>query len=370
MRFGMFRIILQSLLFLGHLLFYWTLVNFFGVHSPRKRRTLKLVLGMLFLSLIPASLLASRYSNLWVTCFYTAAASWVGIIYIFVLASIVCWTLYGLAKLFHLRLNKKMLIEVLIGMAVMAILYGFINSGVIRTTRITLHLHDLPGEWKGRHAVWVSDTHLGPVRNKGFARQVATLIRNLRPDIVFIGGDFFDGESVDLDKIIEPFSHIPVPYGIYFITGNHEEFSDKTPYLQVVRKVGMRVLNNEMVKIMGLQIIGVNYRDTRRPEQYKEILQKIKINPLKPSILLRHSPLLLEIAKDQGISLQLSGHTHQGQVLLFRFITSQVYHGYDYGLKWFSDLQVFTSSGAGTWGPPLRIDTKPEIVFITFAGSD
>jgi len=370
MRFSLFRTILQSLLFLGHLLFYWTLVNFFGVHSPLRRRTLKIVLGVLFLSLIPASLLASRYSNLWVTCFYTAAASWVGIVYIFVLASIVCWTVYGLAKLFHLRLNKKILIEVLIGMAVMASLYGFINSGVIRTTRITLQLHDLPREWKGKHAVWVSDTHLGPVRKNGFAQHVATMIQNLRPDIVFIGGDFFDGESVDLDKIIEPFSHISVPYGIYFITGNHEEFSDNTPYLQAVRRVGMRVLNNEMVEIMGLQIIGVDYRDTRRPEQYKEILQKKKINPHKPSILLKHSPLLLEIAKDQGISLQLSGHTHQGQVFLLRFITSQVYHGYDYGLKWFSDLQVYTSSGAGTWGPPLRIDTKPEIVFITFAGYD
>ncbi len=366
MRFSLFRIILQSFLFLGHLLLYWTLVNFFSVDSPLRRLTLKIALGLLFLSLIPASFLASRYSNLYVRCFYTVAASWIGIVYLFVLASIVCWTLYGLAKCFHLLMNKKMLIEVLIGMAVTVSLYGFINSGVIRITRITLQLHDLPSQWKSKHAVWVSDTHLGPVRNNRFAQHIATMIQNLKPDIVFIGGDLFDGESVDLDRIIKPFSQISVPCGIYFITGNHEEFSDKTPFLQAIRRVGIRVLDNEMVEISGLQIIGVDYRDTRREEQFKEILQKIKIDRDKPSILLKHSPLHLQVAKDQGISLQLSGHTHHGQIFLLRFITSQVYHGYEYGLKWFSDLLVYTSSGAGTWGPPIRIDTKPEIVFITF----
>jgi len=92
----------------------------------------------------------------------------------------------------------------------------------------------------------------------------------------------------------------------------------------------------------------------------------MEIDPLKPSILLKHAPLNLRVAREQGISLQLSGHTHQGQVLLFRLITSKVYQGYDYGLKWFGDLLVYTSSGAGTWGPPMRIDTKPEIVVITF----
>jgi predicted MPP superfamily phosphohydrolase len=366
MRFGLFRTILQSFLFFGHLFLYFTVVKFFGVDSPWRRLILKITLGVLFLSLIPASFLASRYSNLWVRCFYTAAASWVGIIYLLVLACILCWILYALARLFHLPLDKKILIRVLIGMAVIVGLYGFINSGMIRVTRIAVQLHDLPNEWKGKHAVWVSDTHLGPVRNNGFAQHIATMIQNLQPDIVFIGGDLFDGEPVGLDKIIEPFSQISAPYGIYFITGNHEEFSDNTPYLQAVRRMGMRVLNNEMVEISGLQIIGVDYRDTRREDQFKEILQKIKINPHKPSILLKHAPLNLQVARDQGISLQLSGHTHHGQIFLLQFITSQVYHGYDYGLRWFSDLLVYTSSGAGTWGPPIRVDTKPEIVFITF----
>jgi uncharacterized protein len=191
------------------------------------------------------------------------------------------------------------------------------------------------------------------------------MVQNLHPDIVFIGGDLYDGQAVNLDKVIEPFSKISVPYGIYFIAGNHEEFYNNTPYLEAIRRAGIRVLYNEMIKLDGLQIIGVDYRDSRKEEPFRTILQKMGIDRHQPSILLKHVPLHLHVAKEQGISLQLSGHTHQGQVFLFRFITSKVYQGYDYGLKWFGDLIVYTSSGAGTWGPPMRLDTKPEIVVIT-----
>jgi hypothetical protein len=366
MRFVIFIIIVQSILFLGHWFLYKTLVHSFGVSSPAKLLALRLILGLLSVSLVLTSFLAFRYSNLLVRCLYTAAASWLGIFYLFVLASILCWVFYGLAKLFNFPLDKKILFEVLIAIALMVSLYGFINSGTIRVARIALQLPHLPGQWKGKTAVWVSDTHLGQIRNHGFAQHIATQIQRLHPDIFFIGGDLYDGQAVDLEKVIEPFSKISAPYGTYFITGNHEEFSDNTPYLKAVRRAGIRVLYNEMINLDGLQIIGVDYRDSRREEQFRTILQKMGIDPHKPSILLKHAPLHLQVAQEQGISLQLSGHTHQGQVLLFRFITSQVYQGYDYGLKWFGNLLVYTSSGAGTWGPPMRIDTKPEIVVITF----
>ncbi len=365
-RFVLFIAIVQSILFLGHLFLYRTLVRFFGLASPAMLLTLKVALGLLSVSLVLTSFLAFRYSNLLVRLLYTAAASWLGIFYLFILAAILSWILYGLAKLFHFPLDRKILIEILIGIALMASLYGFINGGVIRTTRMSLQLPGLPSQWKGKTAVWVSDTHLGQVRNYGFAQQIAAMVQNLHPDIVFIGGDLYDGEAVDLDKVIEPFSRISAPYGTYFITGNHEEFSDNSIYLQAVRHAGIRVLYNEKVDLDGLQIIGVDYRDSRNEEQFKTILQKMGIDRRKPSILLKHSPFDLEVAKEEGISLQLSGHTHQGQVFLFRMITSRVYHGYDYGLKWFGDLLVYTSSGAGTWGPPMRLDTKPEIVVIKF----
>ena len=365
MRFFLFISVVQSILFLGHWFFYRTLVCFLGRMGSQKLLTLRVAMGLLSVSLVLTSFLAFRYSNLPVRCLYTVAASWVGILYLFILASILSWILYALAKLFHIPLDRQVLIEVLIGIALAASLYGIINSGVTRITRLNLQIPGLPGQWKGKTAVWVSDTHLGQIRNFGFAGRIAGLVQSLHPDIVFIGGDLFDGVSVDPDRVIEPFSRLSTRYGTYFVTGNHEEFSDRTRYLRAIQRNGIRILNNEKVEIDGLQIIGVDYGDSRGEEQFRAILQKIGIDPSKPSILLKHTPFHLQVARDQGISLQLSGHTHQGQVFLFRFITHRVYQGYDYGLRWFGDLLVYTSSGAGTWGPPMRLDTKPEIVAIT-----
>jgi hypothetical protein len=366
MRFVLFVGIVQSILFLGHWFLYRTLVRFFGLANPSVLLTMRLGMALLSVSLVATSFLAFRYSNLLVRCLYTGAASWLGIFYFLILAAILAWILYGLGKLFHFPLDRKILIEILIGMAFVASLYGFINAAMLRITRINVQLPGLSSSWKGKTAIWVSDTHLGQVRNLGFAEKISAMVKDLHPDIIFVGGDLYDGEAVDVDKVIEPFSRLSAPYGTYFITGNHEEFYDNTHYLQAVRRAGMRVLYNEKVELDGLQIIGVDYRDTRGEEPFRSILKKIGIDRQKPSILLKHAPLHLQAARDHGITLQLSGHTHQGQVFLFRFITSRVYQGYDYGLKRFGDLLVYTSSGAGTWGPPVRVDTKPEIVVLTF----
>ena len=364
MRFLLFISIIQSILFLGHWLFYMTLVRFFGIADSTKLLLLKITLGLLSISLVLTSILAFRYSNLLVRCLYTGATFWLGILYLFILAAILCWIISGTANLFRFSLDRKILFEILISLALIASIYGFINGGLIRVTQISLKIPHLPDPWKGKTVVWVSDTHLGQVRGYGFSKKIAAQVKSLHPDIFFIGGDLYDGVAVDLDKVIEPFSRLSVPYGIYFITGNHEEFFDNTSYLEAVRRAGIRILNNEKVDLDGLQIIGVDYRDSIREEKFRSILKQMGIDPHKPSILLKHSPLRLNVAKEEGITLQLSGHTHQGQVFLFRFITSWIYHGYDYGLKRFSDLLIYTSSGAGTWGPPLRLDTKPEIVVI------
>jgi predicted MPP superfamily phosphohydrolase len=365
-RFILFLSIIQSILLLGHWFLYRTLLRFLGLENPSILLALRVAMALLSVSLVAMSFLAYRYSNFLVRLLYTGAASWVGLFYLLILAAILTWVLFGLARLFHVPVDRRLLIEVLIGMALATSVYGFINAGAIRLTRLSLQLPHLSSRWKGKTAVWVSDTHLGQVRNYGFAQKIATRVQNLHPDVVFIGGDLYDGEAANLDKAIEPFSRISTPYGTYFITGNHEEFSDNTKYLQAVRRAGIRVLYNERLDLDGLQIVGVDYRDTRREEDFKKILENMGVDRHKPSILLKHSPFHLKVAEEQGVWLQLSGHTHHGQVFLFRWITSRVYDGYDYGLKGFGNLLVYTSSGAGTWGPPMRVDTEPEIVVIKF----
>lgn len=367
MRFFLFVGTVQTILFLGHWLLYKTLISFFGMTHPVKLLALRIVLFVLSISLIASSFLSFRYSTFSVRSFYAASVSWLGIFYLLLLASALAWIIFGTMKLFHFSLDRRTLLIGLFACSLAACVYGFWNATAIRIKTVNLPLRHLPETWKDKTAVWISDIHLGQVRNHRFAQEISKRIQELRPDIVFIGGDLFDGgEAMDLNHMVEPLSKISSSYGSYFITGNHEEFYDSTPYLKAVRGAGIHVLNNEKVEIEGLQIIGVGFRASRNQEQFRVLLRRMKIDPEKPSLLLKHSPHDLKIASDEGISAQISGHTHQGQVFLFRFITSWVYQGYDYGLKRFGNLLIYTSSGVGTWGPPMRIDTDPEIVVIRF----
>src|SRR6202030_4782048 len=131
-----------------------------------------------------------------------------------------------------------------------------------RVTRVTIKLPNLPSAWRGRVAALVSDTHLGHVRNIGFMRRVVARLNQLRPDAVFIAGDMYDGTLVDARALAEPWRALSVPRGAFFITGNHEEFTNRAKYLDAVSKAGVRVLNNEKVDLAGLQLVGVHYRET------------------------------------------------------------------------------------------------------------
>jgi len=126
------------------------------------------------------------------------------------------------------------------------------------------------------------------------------------------------------------------------------------------------VLENKKIILDGLQIVGVHYRDSANEERFRSILRQVALDPKVASVLLVHNPNRLPAAAEAGISLQLSGHTHRGQFFPFTAIVSRVYGKYAYGLNRFGDLLVYTSCGAGTWGPPMRLGSNPEIVLIQF----
>jgi predicted MPP superfamily phosphohydrolase len=195
------------------------------------------------------------------------------------------------------------------------------------------------------------------------------VLARLRPDIVFIAGDLYDGTAADAHGLAEPWKGLAVPQGTFFVAGNHEEFSDHARYLDVVRSAGVRVLNNEKLEVDGLQVAGVHHRDSVQDQHFRTILRQAGLDRDRASILLTHAPDRLPIAEEAGISLQLSGHTHRGQFFPFTWLTSRIYGEFVYGLKRLGNLQVYTSSGAGTWGPPMRFGTTPEIVLICFEQS-
>lgn len=310
--------------------------------------------------------MAFRYSHVLVRLFYTIAAVWLGVLSFCFFAASSCWILYAVIRLFGLQLERRPLAGVLFGLAGFASFYGIINAARVRAKRITVKLPNLPEAWRGRLAALVTDTHLGHVRGRGFARCIVSSLRRLEPDVVFISGDLYDGTKADLDRLAAPWAELSAPLGAYFVTGNHEEFSDSAKYVEAIRRAGVQVLGNRSVTIDGLQIIGVHYRESTNAQRFRSVLQQAAVDRDRASILLTHSPNRLPVAENEGISLQLSGHTHGGQFFPFTWITSRIYGEYAYGLRRFGNLMVYTSSGAGTWGPPMRVGTHPEIVLIQF----
>jgi uncharacterized protein len=364
-----FIAMIQSVLFLTHYLLYktWTF-------SPAGSETpgafwIKLVLGFLSVSFVAASLLAFRYTNAALRAFYRAAAVWMGLVSFLFLAAVSSWIIFGVARLLGLNMNFHWTVELLFGAAAMAGFYGVFNASWTRITRTRVRLANLPAAWRGRRAALISDVHLGHVRNGSFLRRLVAKTLREEPDAIFVAGDLYDGTAIDAQRAAEPLNELVAPQGVYFVAGNHEQFGDDSKYLNAIAAAGVRVLSNEKVEVDGLQIIGVPYRNATQNGQLASVLHEIGLDRDRASILLTHAPDHPEIAEAAGVSLQLSGHTHLGQFLPWSWMARRIYRQFVYGLSRIGRMQIFTSSGAGTWGPPLRLGSNPEIVMLEFQQS-
>jgi hypothetical protein len=362
----MFVATVQLILFFGHFCVYETWRNFAAPADPALATLIRASLLVLSVTFVPASLLAFRFNNFLVRTFYTAASIWLGIFNFLFLASALYWIILAATTVLRLHLSPPIVGYSLFALAALISLYGFINAATTRVRRIHISLPRLPKSWIGRTAAFVSDTHLGHVRGYGFISRIVAMLRQLRPDIVFIAGDVFDGTKVEPNHLAAPWTSLTPPLGKFFVTGNHEEFSHSSQYVDALQRSGIRVLLNESVIVDSLQLIGVTYSTLAHPERFRSALQAAAAGSNGASVLLAHAPHSLSIAEEMGVSLQLSGHTHRGQTFPFTWFTSRIFGKFTYGLHQHGALRVYTSSGAGTWGPPMRVGTRPEIVLIRF----
>ncbi len=365
-RLTVFIAILQSVLFLTHFLLYETWTFSPSGIGIRPATWIRIMLAVLSVSFVAASLLAFRYSNAFVRGFYRVAAVWTGLLSFLFFAAAAAWVVFAISKLAGTTLNFHRMVQWLFGAAVVAGLYAVFNASWTRVTRATVKLTNLPEAWRGRTAALISDLHLGPVRNGSFLRRMVSKISREEPDAIFIAGDLYDGTAIDAQKAAEPLTRLKAPQGVYFVAGNHEQFGDDSKYIGAITAAGVRVLRNEKIEADGLQIIGVPYRSATRQGHLAAALRTIGLDRDRASILLTHAPDYPEVAEAAGISLQLSGHTHLGQFIPWSWIARRIYRQFVYGLSWIGKMQVFTSSGAGTWGPPLRLGSNPEIVLLKF----
>lgn len=364
-RLTVFIAFIQAIFFIAHLVLFMTWSFQLPPEATAEKSWVGPILAILSLSFVTASLLAFRYTNVFVRIYYRAAAVWTGLLSFLFLAALLAWIIFGVSALAGLRLPFHTIAEMCFAVGAALGLFGLFNASWTRITRARIRLENLPEAWRGRKAALISDVHLGHVRNGNFLRRMISKILEQEPDAVFIAGDLYDGTAIDAHRAAAPLAKLKAPGGVYFVAGNHEQFGDDSKYLNAVAAAGVRVLRNEKVDVDGLQIVGVPYNHATNAS-LASVLDRVGLDHRRASILLTHAPDHPEIAEAAGFSLQLSGHTHLGQFIPWSWFARRVYHQFVYGLSRIGKMQVFTSSGAGTWGPPLRLGSNPEIVVLQF----
>ncbi len=362
---------MQCLLLAAHWFLYRTWIDFWPAMTPTALLLLQSALLLLAPSFICAALLGFYYSNGPVRLLYQLAALWLGFFNYLFWSACLCRLLDMALRITPLAPElprfRPAMAATFLALALLTSLYGLINARCMRIRRITVELPNLPPAWRGRNALLFSDLHLGNILGRRFSRRIARLAARLEPDIIFIPGDLFDGAKADPDHLIEPLKALHPPLGIYFAAGNHDEFGGEEHFSAPLLRAGFHVLHNEREILEGLQIVGVTYGESTHPLQMRVFLEGLRLNDGAASILLNHVPNRLPIVESCGVSLQLSGHTHGGQLFPFTWFTRRAFGRFTSGLQRFGALQVYTSTGCGSWGPPMRVGTRPEVVLLTFA---
>lgn len=243
--------------------------------------------------------------------------------------------------------------------------YGYIDALNIRTERIEIKSNKVK---RPLRIVQISDVHIGLIVKGERLRRIINKVKEAEPDILVSTGDLVDGQIDRLEGIAELFREIKPPYGKYAITGNHEFYAGLQQALNFTEMSGFTVLRAEAVYLpeLNLSIAGVDDPAGKRYGLYRELGEEKLLGNLEPEsfvILLKHRPLIN--SSSRGLfDLQLSGHTHKGQIFPFSILT-KIYYPKDSGcLRNINGCYLYVSRGSGTWGPPVRVFAPPEITVI------
>ena len=338
-----------------------------------------LLLAALLLLMIAAPILVriterSGYDKLAILLAYIGY-TWMGVVFLFAAAALAvdCYRIliWGAGLLLH----KKMLLQpgpkttfyLPLAFALFVSVWGAFEAWDIQLEKITLSSEKIPAALNGLRIVQISDVHLGLiVRHKRLAKILAT-VKEAGPDILVSTGDLVDGQINNLEGLAEMLQEIKPRYGKYAVTGNHEYYAGLHESLAFTQKAGFTVLRHEGVTATdGFTVAGVDdtagsYFDKQGHLSEKEMLQSLDRKNF--TLLLKHRP-----AADREslglFDLQLSGHTHKGQIFPFNIITL-LYYPIHWGcLNPVDHCYLYVSRGSGTWGPPIRFLSPPEVTLI------
>lgn len=351
-------------LLFGHFLAWLAIVKFFVLSALNARIILAVVLGILLISVLLGAALIHKWDNTFTRTYYLLAMFWLGTLLnlglMLLLVLILKFLLPFFGVVFSLNFLQIILIVGTLGLSFI----GVYNGLTFKVKEYEVKIKDLPTAWHNQTIVHISDVHLGSVyRQKSFAR-IINKVNQLEPNAVFITGDLFDGMEADFSWLNPSFAKFKAPKGIYYSYGNHDLYLGFNRISDLLKDYDITILDNKLKIVDDLQIMGISYSFNQDFDLYQEILNQVDYDEKKPSLLLYHEPKNINLAVKAGIDLQLSGHTHRGQLFPLGMIANLFYKGYGYGLFQIDSFSLIVNSGLGTWGPPMRTSGKSEIVKI------
>ena len=242
--------------------------------------------------------------------------------------------------------------------------------GRIPVERLRVALRRLPASMNGTRVVQLTDMHVGPTLRRAFVERVVDQVNALNPDVVAITGDLVDGTVEQLRDQVAPLERLRARYGVYFVTGNHEYYSGVNPWIEELTRIGIRVLRNERVAIgdatASFDLAGVDdWSAGNHGEGHGHDLDYAMrgSDGTREVVLLAHQPRSVWDAARLGVGLQLSGHTHGGQIFPWMFFVL-LQQPFVVGLHRVRDTWLYVSRGTGFWGPPVRVGAPPEITVV------
>ncbi|WP_329621599.1 metallophosphoesterase [Streptomyces sp. NBC_01255] len=270
--------------------------------------------------------------------------------------------------------SRRLFVSRVVGGSAAAVALGTVGYGTYgvlrgpRIKRVTVPLAKVPRAAHGYRIAVVSDIHLGPILGRAHSQRIVDAINSTQPDLIAIVGDLVDGTVENLGSAAEPLARLRARHGSFFVTGNHEYFSGADAWVDHVRELGLRPLRNERVEIAaGFDLAGVDdiagESEGQGPDFGRALGDRDRA---RAAVLLAHQPVVIHDAVRHGVDLQLSGHTHGGQLwpgnYLAEFANPTVA-----GLERYGDTQLYVSRGAGAWGPPVRVGAPSDITLVELA---
>lgn len=245
--------------------------------------------------------------------------------------------------------------------------------GDVRTPSIAVKLSRLPTALSGYRIAMLTDLHIGPILGRGFVEYIVQITNRLNPDLIVITGDLVDGSVNRIGKDIAPLAKLSSRHGTYFVTGNHEYYSGVNGWLDYLPHLGIRVLMNELVPIGDSAPGGASFDLAGIPDYHGGSYHSIgpdllaatsNRNPERELVVLAHQPIQIYQSEQVTAGLQLSGHTHGGQIFPFGGLV-RLTQPYLVGLHHHTaNTQIYVSSGTGFWGPPMRVAAPAEVALI------